>query len=210
MVLGSNTSGHLFDTSFTADGVLYSDASGVITSTSAGTAGQVLTSNGAGVAPTYQAAGGGSTTYFQAYRTSNQTVAGGDTSTTIIFDTAIDNVGGAYNTGTGVFTAPATGYYSFSTCVFYNNLNTPAGNSQVILAYTGSAQSLRLIEQGIGGYSGGAAIILTCSWSMPMTSGDTIKIQPFADGVGNYTIAGGALSSSAFNTASTFSGFRVA
>ncbi len=55
MTLGSNTSGHLFDTSFTTDGVLYSAANGVITSTSAGTAGQVMTSNGAGVAPTYQA-----------------------------------------------------------------------------------------------------------------------------------------------------------
>lgn len=56
MTVGTNSSGHFFDTSFTTDGVLYSAASGVITSTSAGTAGQVLTSNGAGVAPTYQAA----------------------------------------------------------------------------------------------------------------------------------------------------------
>ncbi len=39
---------------FTTDGVLYSLASGVLASTAAGTAGQVLTSNGAGVAPTYQ------------------------------------------------------------------------------------------------------------------------------------------------------------
>lgn len=56
MTIGTNSSGHFFDKSFTTDGVLYSAASGVITSTSAGTAGQVLTSNGAGVAPTYQAA----------------------------------------------------------------------------------------------------------------------------------------------------------
>ncbi len=59
MTLGSNTSGHLFDTSFTTDGVLYSAANGVITSTSAGTATQVLTSNGPGVAPTFQAAASG-------------------------------------------------------------------------------------------------------------------------------------------------------
>jgi len=54
MTLGSNTSGHLFDTSFNANGVLYSAASGVITSTTVGTATHVLTSNGAGVAPTFQ------------------------------------------------------------------------------------------------------------------------------------------------------------
>ncbi len=59
MTLGSNTSGHLFDTTFTTDGVLYSAANGVITSTSAGNSGEVLTSNGTGVAPTFQAGGGG-------------------------------------------------------------------------------------------------------------------------------------------------------
>jgi len=43
-----------------------------------------------------------------------------------------------------------------------------------------------------------------------MTSGDTVQMQPFADGAGNYLIAGGALAAAAFNTSSTFSGFRVA
>jgi len=56
--LGSNTSGHLFDTSFNSNGVLYSASAGVITSTTVGTAGEVLTSNGTGVAPTFQVAGG--------------------------------------------------------------------------------------------------------------------------------------------------------
>lgn len=46
-------------TSFTTtDGVVYYDGTRLVTTT-AGTAGQVLTSNGAGVAPTYQAAGFG-------------------------------------------------------------------------------------------------------------------------------------------------------
>ena len=176
-----------------------------------GTATQVLTSNGSGVSPSWQAAGGGgATTYFQAYRTTNQTIAGGNTSTTIIFDTAIDNVGGAYNTSTGVFTAPATGYYAFASTVFFNNLTTPAGLSQVILAYNGSVQSLRLEQFGLVPATTGAALICTASWSMPMTAGDTIQMQPFADGTGNYVVAGGSLASGAFNTASTFSGFRVA
>ncbi len=148
--------------------------------------------------------------YFQAYRTTNQTVAGGSTSTTIVFDTAISNLGGAYNTSTGVFTAPTTGYYAFSSTVYFNQLNVPAGVTQVILGYTGSVQSLRLIQQSIASALGGSVMILTASWSMPMTAGDTIKMQPFTDGAGNYSIAGAALSSSAFNTASTFSGFRVA
>jgi hypothetical protein len=176
----------------------------------AGTAGQVWTSNGAGVPPTFQAAAGGSTVQFQAYRTSNQTVAGGSTSDTIVFDTAISNVGSAYNTGTGIFTAPDTGYYGFSTTVNYANLTTPAGLSQVILAYTGSVQSLRLQQFGLVPATTGASIILTASWAMPMTAGDTIKIQPYADGAGNYVITGSALSSGAFNTGTTFSGWRIA
>ena len=56
MTIGSNTSGHFFDTSFTTNGVVYSATGGVLTSTTAGTSGQLLTSNGAGSAPTYQAA----------------------------------------------------------------------------------------------------------------------------------------------------------
>ncbi len=39
---------------FTTAGVLYNTTGGVLASTAAGTSGQVLTSNGAGVAPTYQ------------------------------------------------------------------------------------------------------------------------------------------------------------
>lgn len=42
-------------TGFTVDGVLYAATSNSAASTTAGTVGQILTSNGAGVAPTYQA-----------------------------------------------------------------------------------------------------------------------------------------------------------
>lgn len=174
-----------------------------------GTAGQVWTSNGAGVPPTF-ANPTGSPTYFQAYRTTNQTVAAGNTSTTIIFDTVIDNVGSAYNTGTGVFTAPATGYYSFSCTCLFDNLSSVVGVSEIILAYTGNAQSLRLADFGIGSAKTANSIIFSNSWSMPMNSGDTIQMQPFVDGSGNYIIDGNSASSTPFNTASTFSGFRVA
>ena len=176
-----------------------------------GTSTQVLTSNGAAVSPTWQApAFVSSPVRFQAYRTTTQTVAGGNTSTTVVFDTAITNVGSAYNTSTGIFTAPTTGYYGFSATLNYGNLTTPSGLSQVIMAYTGSAQSLRLQQFGLVPATTGAAIILTASWFMPMTAGDTVKMQPFADGTGNYIIAGSAASSSAFNTGTCFSGYRIA
>jgi hypothetical protein len=45
MPLGSNTSGHLFDTTFTTNGILYSAASGVATSTASANSGVVVTSS---------------------------------------------------------------------------------------------------------------------------------------------------------------------
>jgi len=54
MTLGSNTSGHLFDTTFNTNGSIYSAANGVITSTAAGTTGQVLTAT-TGLAPSWAA-----------------------------------------------------------------------------------------------------------------------------------------------------------
>ena len=119
MVLGSNSSGHLFDTTFTTDGVLYSAVSGVITSTAAGNAGQVLTSNGPGVAPTYQAAGGGSATAFYAYLSAQASnVTGDGTAYQVAFDSTAFDTASAFTTGASAhFTAPTTGYYSFSFCI---------------------------------------------------------------------------------------------
>ena len=151
----------------------------------------------------------GSGVYFQAYLTSNQNIAGGSTSTAIVFNSAASNVGAAYNTGTGVFTAPATGYYAFTSVVYYHLLTSLAGNTQAILAYTGSVQSLRLIYVSTSLALSGD-LICNASWSMPMTSGDTVKMVPYADGTGTYQIFGTALTSTPFNTSSTFSGYRVA
>jgi hypothetical protein len=176
-----------------------------------GTAAQVLTSNGAAVSPTWQSpAFVGSPVYFQAYLTSNQNTTAGSTTETIIFNSAITNIGSAYNTGTGIFTAPSTGYYSFSATVLFDNLSSASGATEIILAYTGSVQSLRLADFGISSAKGSNSIIFSVSWSMPMTSGDTVKMQPYVDGSGTYRIDGASLSSTAFNTASTFSGFRIA
>jgi hypothetical protein len=154
--------------------------------------------------------GFGSPTYFQAYLTSPETIEAGSNAFTVVFDTAIVNEGSAYDTSTGIFTAPANGFYGFSTVLFYDNLAGVAANTQALMAYTGSVQSLRLEQIGIGGYSGTNEIILTSSWQMPMSLGDTVKIQPYADGSGNYVIYGTGLSPSVLNTSSTFSGWRIA
>lgn len=64
----------------------------------------------------------------------------------LIFDSAPVNVGAAYNTTTGIFTAPVTGNYMVSCNVMYNNLlpthsygeiifNTPIGGDRNKIAF---------------------------------------------------------------------------
>lgn len=62
---------------------------------------------------------------FQAARSSIVTNVTGDGSDyTVVFDTSLYNVGSAYNTSTGVFTAPVTGKYLFSAAVLVTNLSS--------------------------------------------------------------------------------------
>ncbi|MBI2462683.1 MAG: hypothetical protein HYV65_00325, partial [Candidatus Spechtbacteria bacterium] len=63
---------------FTDAGVLIGNTTGAIQVTTAGTAGQVLTSNGAGVDPTFQAAAGGSSTQLTQNFTASGTITQGD------------------------------------------------------------------------------------------------------------------------------------
>jgi hypothetical protein len=203
--LGSNTSGHLFDTSFTTDGVLYSDANGVITSTAAGNAGQVLTSNGAGVAPTYQAAGGGSATAFYAYLTTQaNNVTGDGTVWQAAFDATGFDTATAFTTGGSAhFTAPTTGYYSFSWNIqctgviaqtftivtFVCNFNTAGTTFKLPTPWAGA---------GIESYTG--SIIVS------MTAGDTAYLNLNLGGSTKTVSVTGA----ALPTESTFfSGFLI-
>ena len=66
-------SGGTGSTTFTKGGILYGNDANAITATAVGTAGQILTSNGAGVAPTFQAAAGSGITSLNAQIGDTQT-----------------------------------------------------------------------------------------------------------------------------------------
>lgn len=79
-----------------------------------GTAGQVLTSNGAGALPSFQGSPG-SRVAFSAYLTNNITNTTGDTTQYLcVFDTVSLNAGSGFSTLTGLFTAPVAGNYLFT------------------------------------------------------------------------------------------------
>lgn len=100
------------------------------------------TPSGSGTGPTVQAAldalavGINSTpTAFHAHRSSAQT-----SGTTVIFDTVDSQTGGTnYSNSTGVFTAPVTGVYLFTTAVTF--LNNTGGNFTIVADITGPGGS---------------------------------------------------------------------
>ena len=79
------------------------------------TAGSGITITPSANAITIATVGGASGPSFFAYMTNTvSNVTGSGEVYQIIYDTTISNLGGAFNPGTGVFTAPAAGLYNFS------------------------------------------------------------------------------------------------
>jgi hypothetical protein len=102
----------------TTTGALQSASTGISTS------GYVLTSNGNAALPSFQAPSAASAVKLFAYVNSNvSNVTGDGTSYTIIFNSTVVDSASAFNTGTGVFTAPNTGYYFVSVMVGLNGFN---------------------------------------------------------------------------------------
>jgi hypothetical protein len=149
-----------------------------------GTAAQVLTSNGAGVSPTWKAAGGGTTALFSAYLSANATNVTGDGTVYIIpFDTAVVNLGSAYNPSTGVFTAPVTGNYMFTATINIGGMTI--ADTSGIFSFDGSGSATResrYFRANFGAIADGGQISASGSYLTPMTAGDTMSVYVFVAG----------------------------
>ncbi len=195
-------------TTVTASSPVAVDTNGQLSDLGFGTATQVLTSNGAGVSPTWQAAGGGgaSTTFFAYANSSIVNPTGDGTPYTVVFDSTLNNTGSAYSTGTGLFTAPATGMYHFDTSIAFNAIQ--ATSTTVVIQFNGSAVSVRALQfqgattalvEGLLCYSGGVTI--------PMTAGDTMSVLVNVGGLAkNVSLFGSGVPAGA---STVFSGYRV-
>lgn len=114
--------------------------------------------------------------------TSVTNVTGDSTQYQIVLDTAIFDPSSAYNTGTGVFTAPVTGNYMVTytftmtnVLVANNNLLALVLNQTNSKQYVGNVNNpYPITESGVVGFS--------ASCIVPATAGDTITLQLIVGG----------------------------
>jgi hypothetical protein len=176
----------------------------------AGTGISITNGNGVSGNPIINATGSVTTNGFFVYLTNTiSNVTGDGTVYTVVFDTVVTNPGGGYSTLTGLYTAPTTGLYSFSSTIFYNGIDT-TGWTDVISSFTGSVYSYRATQfSNLTTGTAATPVCLTTSAILFMTAGDTMGSSMAAFG-GPKVIgpAGGALSSS-LAVSSIFSGFLV-
>lgn len=181
---------------------------------SVGTAGQVLTSNGAGALPTFQASSAGSPIGFRAHNTvTRANVTGNGTTYTIPFDTIDFEQGGAnYNTGTGVYTVPAggAGVYLIAASVAFNGITGASTNAAI---YTTAGGNDYYFQQ----WSLAAVVIATDNQAsmtgatiVQLADADTISIKCICFGMGADTLdipqTGGGVS---YDLYTWFTAYRI-
>ena len=139
---------------------------------------------------TIAAAGGASTAapLFNAYVSAPQAgVTGDGTAYTVLFDTALSNVGATYVAATGIFTAPVAGQYIFSGSVLATNNNLGGTITGVVsLVTTGVTYIANNGASGVG--MGVGSPINEFSWPFSiittMAMGDTAHVSIAISGGG--------------------------
>lgn len=178
----------------TTDGVVYYDGSKLVT-TSAGTSTQVLTSNGAGMAPTYQASSGstGAIVFISSQTASNSaslTFTSGITSTynayMLIITEIVPATGGSFLnlriSSNGGSSYVATNYRSG---VNYNNYATSAATNTNNTTYIHLSGP---VDASNAGTSGTHYLFNLTAGTLPITHGNATSIN---SGNANLNIMGG-------------------
>ena len=113
---------------------------------------------------------------FSAYLSATKSnVTGDGTSYTIIFDTTTKNVGSYYNAATGVFTAPITGTYAFNAYVYISNANIAHTVYTLTFVAGGNSYRCYTINPSPILYSN-TTMSLSGYVIVPLTSGQTCSV----------------------------------
>lgn len=144
--------------------------------------------------------------FFNAQLTSGSTTLTAASITTVLFNTANTNLGGtSYATGTGIFTAPTTGFYTFSGMVVVDN--SSAGTATINTVYFSKNNSTSGVAGRfffgmplVGGTlaNGSNQAWFSGSVCCALTSGDTIRVKVDMGGANNCTANLGSTFSGAF------------
>lgn len=168
-----------------------------------GSTGQVLTSNGTGVMPSFQASGGGGgiTTYFAAYLSTTPT---GTSFDPLIYDTIITNVGGGYDNTTGLFTCPTgqAGIYFFNASFALTGLTSAATDLIFLIYSTSPYYQIGLMffnPYVVSDPPEGNDLNFSVAGMAPLADGQTVQVRL---SINNSTELNGA-------TSFQFSGFRI-
>jgi hypothetical protein len=132
-------------------------------------------------------------------------VTGDGTLYTIVFDTEVYDQNADYNNSTGIFTAPVTGRYNFSSTVGVSGLLV--GHTRELLLFNASNRAVRFIDMAPFTISTGTTLILTGSTYIDMDAADTIAIVVFISGS---TKTVDILGTTGGNTQASFSGQLLA
>jgi len=175
--------------------------------TTDGNADEFLKTDGSG-ALSWASAGGANTPAFQASLTNSLTISD-DTNVDVVFNNELYDVGSCYNNSNGIFTVPSGegGKYCISTsCTF----NDGQGNVSDMLIYMhttiGGSGSQDEGSRAEATSNGTLFTRKTLSYSniIPLSAGDSVKIQVYAD-----TNNSSAISLVAGAKTSIFCGFKI-
>ena len=140
---------------------------------------------------------------FSAYLSAPVANATGDgTKYTVICDTTLTNQASAYNTSTGVFTAPVTGIYTFNGTLYWTSIGV--GYINVLLRQNSTDYNLYVLG-GTAAFSG--QICTSYTLTIPCTVGDTVSL--IAQGAGTTKTMGINGNASVALSGTMFCGFLV-
>jgi hypothetical protein len=114
---------------------------------------------------------GANTPAFLAVRTTNQSIAGSNTLTTITYSSEVYDTNSAFDIATGIFTAPSAGKYFFSAGVRSASAFAGVEDGEIFLegSTSNNTTSLRLVQAN-------TRLVGTVSIFMNMSINDTMKV----------------------------------
>ena len=171
------SSGVNIDNLTNTNGIVFTGTSGLLSNTTVGTVGQVLTSNGSGNAPTFQAGGSGSVATVGTINSQTKSTDGAVISgTEIVFQTADATNVGLLSTGTQTIAGAKTfsGTLNNSTLTASQAIVTDGSKNLVSKLYSSGSSASSIASRDVNGVSGFTNVNIV--QTSTATSGQTVAL----------------------------------